>query len=111
MCIGESAARSDETYWDHNAAPPVLLIDEATEAITEALYRVRAGSVLDDRDLNAAGVALSDLFGGLNQLADLLVTLVGQYVVTDPLQVGQLNDRLQGLQAMTRSVQQTAGGR
>lgn len=90
-CIGESAPRFDETYWDHNAAQPVLLIDEATEAITEALYRLRAGSVLDDRDLTAAGVALSDLFGGLKPLIDLLVTSVGQDVVTD------LSDRLQGL--------------
>lgn len=69
---GESAPHFDDTYWDHNAAQPVLLIDEATEAITEALYRLRAGSVLDDRDLTAAGVALDDLFGGLKQLTELL---------------------------------------
>jgi hypothetical protein len=99
MCIGKSAARSDETYWDHNAAPPVLLIDEATEAITEALYHLRAGSVLDDRDLTAAGVALTDLFGGLNQLTDLLFSSAGRFVMTDPLGGSQLNDRLQGLQA------------
>jgi hypothetical protein len=60
-CTGESAPRFDETYWDHNAAQPVLLIDEATEAITEALYYLRARSVLNDRDLTAAGVALDDL--------------------------------------------------
>jgi hypothetical protein len=71
-CTGESAPRFDETYWDHNAAQPVLLIDEATEAITEALYYLRARSVLNDRDLTAAGVALDDLFGGLKQLTDLL---------------------------------------
>ena len=69
---GESAPRFDETYWDHHAAQPVLLIDEATEAITEAVYRLRAGSVLDDRDVTAAGVALDDLFGGLQQLTELL---------------------------------------
>lgn len=69
-CISESTACFDETYWDHNAAQPVLLIDEATEAITEALHRLRAGSVLDDRDLTAAGVALNDLFGGLTQLTE-----------------------------------------
>ena len=69
---GESASRFDETYWDHHAAQPVLLIGEATEAITEALYRLRAGSVLDDRDVTAAGVALDDLFGGLQQLTELL---------------------------------------
>ena len=69
---GEGAPRCDDTYWDHNAAQPVLLIDEATEAITEALYRLRAGSVLDERDLTAAAVALDDLFGGLAQLTELL---------------------------------------
>jgi hypothetical protein len=71
-CTGESAPRFDETYWNHNAAQPVLLIEEATQAITEALYYLRAGSVLNDRDLTAAGVALDDLFGGLKQLTDLL---------------------------------------
>lgn len=39
----------------------MLLIDQATEAITEAVHRLRAGSVLDDCDLAAAGVALNDL--------------------------------------------------
>jgi hypothetical protein len=82
-CIDESALRFDETYWDHNAAQPVLLIDEATEAITEALYRLRAGSVLAERDLTAAGVALDDLFGGLKQLTDLLSTSIGRDVMTD----------------------------
>jgi hypothetical protein len=46
--------------------------------------------MLDDRDLAAAGMALGDLFGGLGQLADLLITLVGQYAETDPLRVEQL---------------------
>ena len=70
-CMSKSTACFDETYWDHNAAQPVLLIDEATEAITEAVYRLRAGSILDDRDLTAARVVLNDLFGGLKQLTDL----------------------------------------
>ncbi|MGH3717596.1 MAG: hypothetical protein ACRDRI_01940 [Pseudonocardiaceae bacterium] len=75
LCVDEVVARFDETYWgDENAAQPVLLIDEATQAITEALHRVRGGAVLDDRDVAAAGVALGDLFGGLGQLAALLTT-------------------------------------
>jgi hypothetical protein len=54
LCVDDAVARPDETYWgDDNAARPVLLIDEATQAITEALHRVRGGSVLDDRDLAA----------------------------------------------------------
>jgi hypothetical protein len=32
------------------------MIDEATEPITEAVHRLRAGSVLDGCDLAAAGV-------------------------------------------------------
>lgn len=103
-CIGDSAPRFDETYWDHNAAQPVLLIDEATEAITEALYRLRTGSVLADHDLTAAGVALDDLIGGLKQLTELFSTSIGQDAMTD------LSDRLQGLQATTRSAQQAADG-
>lgn len=56
-CADEAVAGSDETYWvADNAAQPVLLLDEATEAITEALHGVRSGPVLDDRDLAAAGV-------------------------------------------------------
>ena len=83
ICTDEAAARSDEMYWvDDSAAQPVLLIDEATEAITEALHRVRSGSMLDDRDLAAAGVALGDLFGGLSQLAGLLTTSVGKHAET-----------------------------
>jgi len=87
----------------------VLLIDEATEAITEALHRVRSGSTLDNRDLTAAGVALGDLFGGLGQLADLLTTSVGQYTDTDP-SPGWREDRLEMLRAMMLSAQQTAAG-
>jgi hypothetical protein len=111
MCTDEAVARSDETYWvDANAAQPVLLIDEATEAITEALHRVRSGSALDDRDLAAAGVALADLFGGLGQLADLLTTPVDKYADTDPQQVRWLESRLETLRAMTLSAQQAAEG-
>jgi hypothetical protein len=73
LCADETVTCFDETYWiSDDAAQPVLLIDEATQAITEALHRVRGGSVLDERDLAAAEVALGDLFGGLDQLAALL---------------------------------------
>jgi len=111
VCTDEVDAHSDETYWvDDNAARPVLLIDEATDAITEALHRVRSGSMLDDRDLAAAGVALGDLFGGLGQLVDLLTTSVDKYNGTDAMQAGQLEDRLETLRAMTLSAQQGATG-
>lgn len=111
ICTDEAAARSDEMYWvDDSAAQPVLLIDEATEAITEALHRVQSGSMLDDRDLAAAGVALGDLFGGLSQLAGLLTTSVGKHAETDPLQAGRLEDRLETLRAMTLSAQHAAAG-
>jgi hypothetical protein len=90
-CIDESALGFDETYWDHNAAQPVLLIDDATEAITEALYHLRTGSVLADRDLTAAGVALDDLFGGRDVMTDL-------------------SNQLQGMQPTTWSAQQAADG-
>ena len=111
MCADEFVARTDETYWmDDNAAQPVLLLDEATEAITEALHRVRSGSVLHDRDLAAAGVALGDLLGGLGQLADLLTTSVNKYAETEPLQVARLEDRLETLRAMTLSARQAAEG-
>jgi hypothetical protein len=94
-CVGECSSASapclDETYWDHDAAQPVLLIDEATEAITEALYRLRTGSVLADRDLAATEVALNDLFGGIKQLTELIITSGRQDVVPD------LSDRLRGL--------------
>lgn len=102
ICHDEAVTRDNDAYWvDDNAAQPVLLVDEATEAITEALHRVRSGSVLDRRDLAAVGVALSDLFGGLGQLADLLVSSVSKYANTDPLEVGRLEDRLVPLRAMT----------
>ncbi|MGH3755861.1 MAG: hypothetical protein ACRDRP_24900 [Pseudonocardiaceae bacterium] len=111
MCADEAVTRTDETYWvDDNAAQPVLLLDEATEAITEALHRVRSGSVLHHRDLAAAGVALGDLFGGLGQLADLLTISVGKYTETGPLHAARLEDRLETLRAMTLSAQQAAEG-
>jgi hypothetical protein len=111
LCVDEAAVRSDETYWgDDNAARPVLLIDEATQAITEALHRVRDGSVLDDRDLAAAKVALGDLFGGLDQLAALLTISVAKYAESDPLHVGPLEDRLQTLRVMMLSAQQAVKG-
>lgn len=70
--VDEAATGFDEAYWNEDtAAQSVLLIDEATQAITEALHRVRSGSMLDERDVAAAGVALGDLFGGLGQLAAL----------------------------------------
>ena len=79
ICVGEPATCADDTYWvEDNAALPVLLIDDATQAITEALYRIRCGSGLNDRDLTAAGIALGDLVGGLSQLAHLLATSVSQ---------------------------------
>ncbi|MGH3828641.1 MAG: hypothetical protein ACRDQX_15950 [Pseudonocardiaceae bacterium] len=70
----------------------MLLIDEATQAITEALHRVRGGSVLDERDLAAAEVALGDLFGGLGQLAALLTSSVVEFAESDPREVGPLED-------------------
>lgn len=109
LCSDEVVTRDNDAYWvDDNAAQPVLLVDEATEAITEALHLVRSGSVLDDRDLAAAGVALSDLFGGLGQLADALASSVSKYANTDPLQVGRLEDRLETLRAMTLSARRAA---
>jgi hypothetical protein len=111
MTLGTDKAvvHFDEMYWmDDNAAQSVLLIDGATEAITESLYQVRSGSMLDDRDLAAAGVALGDLFGGLGQLADLLITLVGKYAETDSLRVERLRDPLETLRTMMLSAQQAA---
>ena len=65
-CVEESVAAGEETYWvDDNAARAVLLIDDATQAITEALHHLRCGSALEHRDLIAAGVAVGDLLGGL----------------------------------------------
>ena len=68
---------------------PALLIDEATQAITEALYRIYSVPILHDHDLVAVGVTLGDLFGALNQLADLLATRVDQCANAHPLKVGR----------------------
>jgi hypothetical protein len=79
MCANEPVVGCDERYWaDGKAAVPVLLLDEATEAITEAVHRMRRGSVLEQRDVAATGVALGDLFGGLSQLVELCTTLMDQ---------------------------------
>ncbi|HET9253968.1 MAG TPA: hypothetical protein VFO16_02055, partial [Pseudonocardiaceae bacterium] len=100
-CAEEAVLGLDETYWaDDRAALPVLLIDEATEAITAALYRVRCGSELDSRDLAAAGVALRDLFGGLSQLTGLLSATAEKTPA----------DRLETLCGMTESAQLAADG-
>jgi hypothetical protein len=108
---GEAITPCNDTYWvDDNAAQPVLLVDEATEAITEALHRVRCGSVLDDRDLAAAGVALSDLFGGLSQLVDSLTHSVCTYAQAAPLHVRRLDNQLATLRARTLYAQQAAEG-
>lgn len=106
-----SVVCSHEEYWiDDNAAAPVLLVDQAADAITEALYRVRSGSALDDRDLAAAGIALGDLLGGLGQLADLLMMSAGRYAGTAPLEAGRLADWLETLRATTLDAQQAAQG-
>jgi hypothetical protein len=106
---GEAITLCNDAYWvDDNAAEPVLLVDEATEAITEALHRLRCGSVLNDRDLAAAGIALSDLFGGLSQLVDSLTHSLCPYAEPDPLHVRRLEDQLATLRARTLSAQQAA---
>lgn len=106
MYANDAVAGSDELYWaDGNAAPPVLLIDEATEAITEALHRMRSGSMLEQRDMAAAGVGLSDLFGGLHQLVELMTTSVSQDPATD---AQGLQQRLDMLQVMMLLAQQVA---
>lgn len=111
LFVDEAVGCSAERYWgEDNAAQPVLLIDDATQAITEALHRVRSGSVLDDRDLAAAGVALGDLFGGLGQLVALLSISMVRSAESDPLEVGPLEDRLQTLRVMTLVAQQAAEG-
>jgi hypothetical protein len=109
VCADEATEWVNDAYWmDNGAAEPVLLVDEAADAITEALHRVRAGSVLEDRDLAAAGVALRDLLGGLGELADLLSTSADKYVENGPLEVGQLEDQLEILRTITQHAQQTA---
>ena len=71
--VHEVVTQANDEYWtDDNAAVPVLLVDQAADAITEALHLVRSGTPLDDQDVTAAGVVLSDLFGALGELADLL---------------------------------------
>jgi hypothetical protein len=100
-CVDEAVLGLDETYWvDEHAALPVLLLDEATEAITAALHRVRCGSELDNRDLAAAGLALGDLLGGLGQLAEELSAAGEQ----------QHRDRLKTLRRTTQSAQRAADG-
>ena len=107
MCANEAVAGCDQRYWtDSAAATPVLLIDEATEAITEAVHRLRCGSMLEERDVAAAGVALSDLFGGLSQLAELCTTVVSQHAGTDPLHIGRSEPPWQTLRMMMLSAQQ-----
>jgi hypothetical protein len=109
MCANQVVAGFDEEYWaDGTAAVPVLLIDEATEAITEALHRIRCGSVLEQRDVGAAGVALGDLLGALSQLAELWTTTVCQGAGTDPLDSGSLQQRWHTLRMMMLSAQQVA---
>ena len=109
MCANEAVAGCDQRYWtDSAAATPVLLIDEATEAITEAVHRLRCGSMLEERDVAAAGVALSDLFGGLSQLAELCTTVVSQHAGTDLLHIGRSEPRWQTLRMMMLSAQQVA---
>lgn len=105
-----SGDKYDEYWADDNAAAPVLLVDQAADAIAEALYRVRAGSVLDHRDLAAAGVALRDLLGGLGQLADLLSMSVGRYAQIAPVEAGRLEDRLEMLRTNTLDAQRAAEG-
>jgi hypothetical protein len=110
-CAAEAVAELSDEYWiDDGAAPPVLLVDQAADAITEALHQVRSGSVLDERDLAATGVALRDLLGGLGELADLLSTSVCRYTVSHPLAVRRLEERLATLRATTRHAQQAAEG-
>ena|SRR5947209_1453280 len=111
ICVDEPATAADETYWiDGNAALPALLIDEATQAITEALYRIYSVPILHDHDLVAVGVTLGDLFGALNQLADLLATRVDQCANAHPLKVGRLQDELEAFRAMMRLVRHAAEG-
>ena len=107
ICANELVAGCDERYWaDGKAAAPVLLLDEATEAITEAVHRIRRGAVLEQRDVAATGVALGDLFGGLSQLVELCTTLMDQDARTEPLRIGRLVDRWQTLRIMMLSAQQ-----
>lgn len=106
-----SVVCSNDEYWiDDNAAAPVLLVDQAAEAITEALHHVRSGTVLDSRDLAAAGVALGDLLGGLGQLTGLLRASTDKYTGTAPLELRRLRDWLETMRTTTLHAQQAAQG-
>ena len=105
----EAGTNGEDSYWaDGTAALPVLLLDEATEAITEAVHRIRNGFVLEHRDVAAASVALGDLFGGLAQLAQLCTTMTSQYGAPDPRRNGSSQNRWQTLRTMMLSAQQVA---
>lgn len=107
--IAEEPVRSSDEYWvADDASRPVLLVDQAADAITEALHLVRNGADLDDRDLAAAGVALRDLLGGVGELADLLSSSVAKYAETDPLEVGRIEDRLETLRDTAQHAQRAA---
>lgn len=105
----EAVTDGEDSYWaDGTAALPVLLLDEATEAITAAVHRIRSGSVLEHRDVAAASVALGDLFGGLAQLTQLCTTMTSQYGAPDPRHDGSSQNRWQTLCTMMLSAQQVA---
>lgn len=111
MVIAEEPTRSSDEYWvAEDASRPVLLVDQAADAITEAIHLVRHGEDLDDRDLAAAGVALRDLMGGVGELADLLSTSVAKYAETDPLEAGRIEDRLETPRATAQRAQRAAEG-
>lgn len=111
ICVHEVTARADDEYWaDDNAAEPVLLVDQAADAITEALHRARTGSSLDDQDVAAAGVALGDLFGGLGEFAHLLSSSVGKYADTAGPQVGRLEELLETLRVTAAQAKRAAEG-
>ena len=107
--VPEVAPQAGDEYWvDDNAAAPVLLVDQAADAITEALHLVRSGVSLDDQDVTAAGVALGDLFGGLGELADLLSTSVCKYSEQAPLEVGQIENMLETLRNTAQQAKRAA---
>lgn len=107
--IAKEPARSDDEYWvADDASRPVLLVDQAADAITEALHLVRNGAELDDRDLAAAGVALRDLLGGVGELAELLSSSVAKYAEDDPVEVGRIEDRLETLRDTAQHAQRAA---
>ena len=105
----QAGTQAGDEYWvDDNAAEPVLLVDQAADAITEALHLVRSGAPLDDQDVTAAGVALGDLFGGLGELADLLSASVCKYSEQAPLEVGQIENMLQTLRNTAQQAKRAA---